>query len=93
MANKTIEPIFKGLDAKRESAESGGNGVKRYTLVLPDSVFQEIKAIADKRNTTILEILKKFIVLGLIADKAESTPGSELILRTEDQRERSIILV
>lgn len=68
------------------------NGVKRYNLVLPEALFNEVQALADKRHTTVVEMLRKFIKLGLLATQIEETPDSALIIR-EGNREREIILL
>jgi len=92
MINATEEekketPTFKSLGGK------GGGDLKRYTLVLPDSTFQEIKSIAEKHGTTILDILKKFIILGLLVEKVDETPGSAMVLRTEGKPDERIVIV
>jgi predicted transcriptional regulator len=63
---------------------------KRYNLVLPAEVFDEVKTIADSRNTTVKQLLHRFIKLGLIAIKIDETPGAALIIREGDS-EREIV--
>lgn len=65
---------------------------KRYSLVLPQEVYDEVQCVADSEGTTVLEILRKFIKLGLIAVELEKKPNSALIIRTDDS-EREIILI
>ena len=66
--------------------------LRRYNLVLPEELFDEIKKIADKRQTTVVEIIRKFMKLGLLAVQVEETPGSALLIRENDV-EREIILL
>lgn len=66
--------------------------VKRYNLVLPEELFNEVQRIADDRQTSVVDILRRFIKLGLLADRIEKSPGSALIIR-EGDIERQIILV
>lgn len=66
--------------------------VKRYNLVLPEDLFNEVQRIADDRQTTVVDILRRFIKLGLLADRIEKSPDSALIIR-EGEIERQIILV
>ena len=65
---------------------------KRYTLVLPAELFDEVQSVAEARQVTVVETLRKFIRLGLLAVQAEETPGSALVIR-EGDTEREIILV
>jgi hypothetical protein len=70
----------------------GSSKNKRYNLVMPEELFNEIQKIADNRNTTVVEMLRKFIKIGLLVVQAEETPGSALLIR-EGETEREIILV
>ena len=65
---------------------------KRYNLVLPEELFDEIQRVADKQQTTVVEIIRKFMKLGLLAVQVEETPGSALLIR-EKGVEREIILL
>ncbi|ETX03462.1 MAG: hypothetical protein ETSY1_47155 (plasmid) [Candidatus Entotheonella factor] len=65
---------------------------KRYNLVLPQPLFDELQAIADERHTTVLEVLKQFIRLGLLISKAEKSPDVAVILR-EGDRDRDLMLI
>lgn len=66
--------------------------VKRYNLVLPEELFNEVQRIADERQTSVVDILRRFIKLGLLADRIEKSPDSALLIR-EGNIERQIILV
>ena len=65
---------------------------KRYNLVLPQPLFDELQAIADERHTTVLEVLKQYIRLGLLVSKAEKSPDTAVILR-EGGRDRDLMLI
>jgi len=66
--------------------------VKRYNLVLPEELFGEVEKIAEKRQTTVVDILRRFIKLGLLATQIEETPDSALLIR-EGNVERQIIFM
>jgi hypothetical protein len=66
--------------------------LKRYNLVLPEPLFRELQALADQRHVTMLELLRKFIRLGLLVSKAEETPGTLFLLR-EGDTERQLVLL
>jgi hypothetical protein len=67
-------------------------GLKRYSLVLPEDLFAAIQELAGQRQTTVVDLIRRFIKLGLIAAKIEDTPGAALIVR-EGDTERQIILL
>jgi len=66
--------------------------VKRYNLVLPEDLFSEVEKLAEKRQTTVVDILRRFIKLGLLASQIEESPGAALLIR-EGDTERQIILI
>jgi hypothetical protein len=65
---------------------------KRYNLVLPDELYQEVQAIAERRHTTVVELLRRFVKLGLLVAKAEESPDMAFILR-EGDKERELLLL
>jgi ATP-dependent Clp protease ATP-binding subunit ClpA len=67
-------------------------GLKRYNLVLPEDLFQQVQELADREHTTVVEVLRRFIKLGLLATRVSDTPGSALVIR-EGEREREILML
>ena len=67
-------------------------GLKRYSLVLPEDLFSAIQELADKRQTTVVDLIRRFIKLGLVAAKIEDTPGAALIIRDGDSEQQIILL-
>ncbi len=67
-------------------------GVKRYHLVVPEDLFEQVQELAEQRHTTVVELLRRFIKLGLVAAKVEENPDAALLIR-EGDRERQIILI
>jgi hypothetical protein len=65
---------------------------KRFNLLLPQVLFDELEAVAERRHTSVVELLRRFIKLGLIADQIEMSPDAELIIREGDV-ERRILLI
>jgi hypothetical protein len=65
---------------------------KRYNLVLPEELFNEVQTIADRHHTTVLEVLRRFVKLGLLVAKAEESPDMAFILR-EGDKERELMLL
>ena len=67
-------------------------GLKRYSLVLPEDLFTAIQTLADQRQTTVVDLIRRFIKLGLIAARIEDTPGAALIIRDGDTEQQVIFL-
>jgi hypothetical protein len=67
-------------------------GLKRYSLVLPEDLFTAIQELAEQRQTTVVDLIRRFIKLGLIAAKIEDTPGAALIIRDGDTEQQIIFL-
>jgi hypothetical protein len=65
---------------------------KRYNLVLPEELYQEVQAIADRRHTTVVELLRRFVKLGLLVAKAEESPDMAFILREGDKEQQLLLL-
>jgi hypothetical protein len=68
------------------------NAPKRYNLALPSDLFDEVQKIADNQQTTVVEVLRKFIKLGLVVAKLENDPDAALIIR-EGNTERKVLLL
>jgi hypothetical protein len=65
------------------------HNMKRYNLDLPVDLFNELKQVADHQNTTMVEVIRKFIKLGLTLEKV---PESTLYIREGDAFSRLIVL-
>ena len=74
------------------AANQDRSRIYRYNLVLPMDLFDELKKAADERGMTLVEILRKFIKLGLLALEIEDKPGSALIIK-EGDTERQIMML
>jgi ATP-dependent Clp protease ATP-binding subunit ClpA len=68
------------------------NRLKRYNLVVPEELFDELQQLADRDHTTVVDLLRRFIKLGLLATRINETPGSALLIR-EGEKEREILLL
>jgi len=64
----------------------------RYNLVLPKDVYEEVKTVARERNTSVLEVFKQFIRIGLMVVAIGKSPDKHLIIR-EGEQEREIIIL
>lgn len=65
---------------------------KRYNINIPQELFDQIRMFANERGTTAIDVIKRFIRLGLIVAECEKTKA-KLIIREEDGTEKEIILL
>jgi hypothetical protein len=65
---------------------------KRYNLVLPNNLFEEVQALAEKEDTSVLDLLKRLIRIGVVIDKLSQSPDTTLIVR-EGDRERELMFL
>jgi len=68
----------------KSAREHGKDNMKRYNLVLPHTLFNEVQAMADAADTTVLDMLKRFIKIGLVLTKLCQSPDATLIVREGD---------
>ena len=66
--------------------------IYRYNLALPNELFEELKMVADEKGISVVEMLRKFIRLGLLALQIQDKPGSALIIREGDTERQIMIL-
>ena len=60
--------------------------------MLPDDLFAAVHTLAEQRQTTVVDLIRRFIKLGLIAARVEATPDAALLIRDGDT-EREILLL
>ncbi len=65
---------------------------RRYSLVLPDELFAEVERLAERQQTTVVELLRRFTRLGLLATQLQERPDAALLIR-EGGTERQILLL
>lgn len=66
--------------------------IKRYNLALTEEMYAELERVARKRHTSVVEILRRYIKLGLLVEQIDDRPGAELLIR-EGARERQLVLL
>ena len=61
------------------------NATKRYTLVLPEELFDDLDKIAKRDGTTLKDVLRRFVKLGLYVDHIWSeSPNASITIRDGD---------
>ena len=68
-------------------------GVKRYNLALPKELYGELQCLAETEHTTILDLIRRFIKLGLIAVEIEKDPEAKLVIHEGDRQRELAFLV
>ena len=88
LANSRREEITTQMAQERSKKKKT---LKRYNLVIPDELFNEVQELADEKHTTVVELFRRFIKLGLLA-QIEDSPKASLLIR-EGDTEREIIML
>jgi ATP-dependent Clp protease ATP-binding subunit ClpA len=65
---------------------------RRYSLVMPDDLFAAVERLAERQQTTVVELLRRFTRLGLLAAELQERPDAALIIR-EGGTERQLLLL
>ena len=68
-------------------------GVRRYSLVLPEDLFQKVQQLAESEQTTVVELLRRFTRLGLLVTEIQNTPGASLVIRQPDNTEQRLVVL
>ena len=76
--------------AKKETPDA--RAIKRYNVVLPAALYDELQKVAAEKHTTVLELIRKFVKLGLLAVRAETTPNLDFVVRENGVESRVFIL-
>ena len=65
--------------------------LKRYNLALPEGIFRQVVQLAEREHTTVLEVLRRSVKLGLLVAEAQEA-GAKLVIR-EGTSEREIVIL
>ena len=65
---------------------------KRYNLVLPEKLFTEVEQVASKNEMKVVDVIRRFIKLGLVISSVEDDPDAIFLIRQGD-REREITFI
>lgn len=65
---------------------------KRFNLVLSEDLLGQVEALAEEEDTSIVEMFRRFIKLGLIAAEVQKDPDAALFIR-EGNHEREILFL
>lgn len=66
--------------------------MKRYNLILPQDLYDCVKETADAKHTSVVEVLRQFIRLGLLVTKLENSSDVKIIIQEGDSQRELILL-
>ncbi len=66
---------------------------RRYNLTLLENLFNELCECAEKHGTSVAELVRKFIKLGLLAIDVKSAGGALLLRENPDGDLREILIL
>ena len=66
--------------------------MKRYNLVLPEELFLEVQTLADERQTTVVDLFRRFIKLGLLAANIEDDQDAALLIKQGEEIKQLVFL-
>jgi ATP-dependent Clp protease ATP-binding subunit ClpA len=98
VASGTLKRFGVVYDQARQAVESllsearPAPEVKRYNLALPDDLFREVEQLAQRQNTTVVDVLRRFVKLGLYVTAVQDSPDGAILVR-EGEREREILIL
>ena len=64
----------------------------RHNVVLPDELYVKLSEEARKRQASVVELIRRYISIGLVLTEIENSPDKELIIREKDHESRLIII-
>ncbi|MFA6446080.1 MAG: hypothetical protein WCW14_02405 [Candidatus Paceibacterota bacterium] len=68
--------------------------MKRYSLLLSSEIFSEVKRVSNEEGVAVVDIFRRFVKMGIVlADELKKAPGSEIIIRQKDGKEKSLIFI
>jgi ATP-dependent Clp protease ATP-binding subunit ClpA len=67
-------------------------GVRRYSLVLPEALFQQVQELADAEQSTVAELFRRFTKLGLLVMEIQRAPDASIVVRQEGSEQRLLVL-
>jgi hypothetical protein len=77
---------------KRKSTTRSHSTLRR-NVAIPEALYEQLRDVAEERDLTIVEVLRKFIRLGLIFNKVEQTSNEDLCVVRDGKPAERIVLV
>jgi hypothetical protein len=65
---------------------------KRLNLSLKPSVFDQLQEVAEQRGTSIVDVIRSCIRVGLMVHTASNDADTKIIVRKADQEQQVFLL-
>lgn len=65
---------------------------KRFNISLTEELFEKIEQLANEEDTTITEIFRRFVKIGILTSEVQKKPDAALILREGDVETRILFM-
>ncbi len=72
--------------------EAPSREIKRYNLALSVDQYNELQLVANREGETVVDVLRRFIKLGLFVDKVNQSGHAKILIR-ENNVDREIMFV
>lgn len=69
-----------------------GQTMKRLNLALPEKLVSDLQQLADDEGTSLTELLRRFIKLGLLVVRLQNHPEDGVFIREGGQDKKIYIL-
>jgi len=66
--------------------------MKRYNLVLPHSLFDQVQQVADENGTTVADVVRQFIKLGLFVNRVATLDNPFIVKQGETEYKLIVLL-
>lgn len=60
---------------------SAENPLYRYNLQLPEKLFKSIEELAKSEGVKVVDVIRQFVKLGLVAVEAQKNPDEALLYK------------
>ncbi|MFW6310837.1 MAG: hypothetical protein ACOC1K_01230 [Nanoarchaeota archaeon] len=60
---------------------------KKFNIALPDDLYSEVYKLSKEETTTMSQIIRKFIKLGLMLIKIERSNNYKIIIKDYDRKD------
>jgi len=65
---------------------------KRFNMTMPQETFDDLEEIAKSEGRPVVDVVRRFISLGLLVKEAQ-TRGAEILIRESGKEDRLIVIL
>lgn len=65
---------------------------KRFNLTMPMETFEELEAISQTDGRTVVDVIRRFISLGMLIREIQAR-GAEVLIREEGKEDKLIVIL